>query len=142
MKDPADKPRDSPPAQRIGDNVHVDIIPVPTSIGGNNFILMTVDEKSDFIIGIPIPSKSTTQLVKATDVIIDMYHQRDHTLSHNSSDNEHNLRAMEIQLRTRKFLSQRHQPDCTRKNPNAVSKLSKESLRQPKLHYPMSYPLS
>ena len=30
-------------------------------------------------------------------------YQRDHTLLHISSDNEHNLRAMEIQLRTRKI---------------------------------------
>ena len=57
----------------------VDIIPVLISFDGNNFILMTVDEKSEFIIGIPIPSKSTTQLIKATDVVIDMYHQRDDT---------------------------------------------------------------
>ena len=117
MKAPSEKSSDSPPAEKIGDNVHVDIIPVPTSVGGNNFILMTVDEKSDFIIGIPIPSKSTLQLIKATDVIIGMYHQRDHTLSHISSDN----------FEPEKFPSQRHQPDCTRRNPNAVSKLLKES---------------
>jgi len=82
MKFPSEKSSDSPPAEKIGDNVHVDIIPVLTSVGDDNIILMTVDEKSDFIIGIPIPSKSTTQLIKATDVVIGMYHQRDHTRYH------------------------------------------------------------
>jgi len=54
---------------------------------------MTIDEKLDFIICIPITSKS---IIKATDVMVGMYHQRDHTLSHITSDNEYNLRAMEI----------------------------------------------
>jgi hypothetical protein len=62
-----------------------------------------VDENSDFIIGIPMPTKSTPQLIKAVDVILGMYQVRNHTLSHFTSDNEHNLRAMEIQLRTRKI---------------------------------------
>ena len=61
-------------AEKIGDNVHMDIIPVPTSVGGNNHILFTLDEKSDFVIGIPIPTKSTPQLIKAADVIVGMYH--------------------------------------------------------------------
>ena len=81
----------------------MDIIPVPTSVGGNNHILFTVDEKSDFVIGNPFPTKSTTQLIKAADVIADMYHLREHTVSHFTSDNEVNLRAMENQLRTRKI---------------------------------------
>jgi hypothetical protein len=33
MRAPAEKSSDSPPAEKIGDNVHMDIIPVPTSIG-------------------------------------------------------------------------------------------------------------
>ena len=60
MKAPTEKSSNSPPAEKIGDNVHMDIIPVPTSVGGNNHILFTVDEKSDFVIGISIPTKSTT----------------------------------------------------------------------------------
>jgi hypothetical protein len=103
MKAPTEKSSNSPPAEKIGDNVHMDIIPVPTSVGGNNHILFTVDEKSDFVIGIPIPTKSTTQLIKAADVIAGMYHLRGHTVSHFTSDNEINLRAMENQLRTRKI---------------------------------------
>jgi len=72
---------------QIVDNVHMDIIPVPTSVG-NNHILFTVDENSDVVIGIPIPTKSTPQLIKAANVIIGMYHQRGHTISHFTSDNE------------------------------------------------------
>jgi hypothetical protein len=103
MRAPTEKPSDSPPAEKIGDNVHMDIIPVPTSVGGNNYILFSVDEKSDFIIGIPMPNKTTSQLIKAVDVLIGMYQHRGHTLSHFTTDNEHNLRAMENQLRTRKI---------------------------------------
>ena len=58
MKAPSEKSSDSQPAEKIGDNVHVDNIPVPTSVGGENFILMTVDEKSDFIIDIPNQQRS------------------------------------------------------------------------------------
>ena len=95
MKAPTEKPSNSPPTEKIGGNVHMDIL---TSVGGNNHILFAVDEKSDFVIGIPIPTKSTPQFIKAADVIIGIYHQRRHAISHFTSDNEINLRAMESQL--------------------------------------------
>ena len=109
--------------QKIGDNVHMDILPVPTSVGGNNHILFTVDEKAEFVIGIPIPTKSTPQLVKAADVIVQMYHLRGHTISPFTLDNEINLRAMEPNSEHARFPSQLLQLDCTRKSQNEASKL-------------------
>ena len=103
MKAPTEKTSNSPPAHNIGDNVHADIIPITTSVGGNNFILFTVDERSDYIIGIPMATKSQSHLVKAIDVISGIYLQKGHTLSHLTTDNENNLRSMEHQLRTRKI---------------------------------------
>ena len=48
-------------------------------------------------------TKSQSQLVKAINVIIGIYLQREHALSHVTADNENNLRSMEHQLRTRKI---------------------------------------
>ena len=55
MKAPVELSSNSPRAH-IGDNIHMDIIiiSIPTSVGGNNYILFSVDKKSDYIIGIPI----------------------------------------------------------------------------------------
>jgi len=58
-----------PPSHNIGENVHMDIT---TSAGGNNYNLFFVDEKSDYIIGIPIQSKSTLHLILAVDVMNDI----------------------------------------------------------------------
>jgi hypothetical protein len=103
MKAPTERPSHSPPAENIGDHVHADIVPVPTSVGGNNFILFAVDERSDYIIGIPMTTKSTSHLVKAVDVMLGIYLQKGHTLSHLTTDNEINLRSMETHLRQRKI---------------------------------------
>jgi hypothetical protein len=85
----------SPQANNIGEKLHMDIIPIPTSIGGNNFILFSVDEKSDNIIGVPMMGKSNMNLVKAVDVIIGIFVQKGH-MSHIVTDNEINLRSLEI----------------------------------------------
>jgi len=104
MRAPTERPSDSPPAQHIGRNVHAVIVPIATvSIGGNNFILFSIDKRSDYIIGIPIPTKSHSHLIKAVDVITGINVQRNHVLTHLTTDNENNLRSMEHQLRIRKI---------------------------------------
>ena len=95
-------------------------ITVPTSVGGNNHILITVNEKSDFVVGISIPTKSTTQLIKAADVITGMY---GHTISYFTSDNEINLRAMETQLRTRQISISTFSDGLHERNRSEASKL-------------------
>ena len=102
------KTSNSLPAYNIGDNVHAEIIPITTSVGGDNYILFTVDERSDYIvgdyiIGILMATKSQFHLVEAIDVVIGIYLQRGHALSHVTTDNENNLRSMEHQLRSRKI---------------------------------------
>jgi hypothetical protein len=102
MKAPPAPPSKSPPASSIGENIHCDILPIPTSIGGNNQVFLTVDDKSDFMIAVPMPSKSTTQLVKAMDIVIHLYQQHGHTVKHSTSDDEANLKATLPQLLIRK----------------------------------------
>ena len=101
MRTPSKRPCDSHPAQQIGQHVHVDIVPIATSIGGNNYILFSINERYDYIFGIPIPIKSNSHLIKTMNVIICIYVQQGHVLSHITTDNENNLRSMEHQLRTR-----------------------------------------
>ena len=51
---------ESPPAEAIGDNVHVDLLALEhTSIGGNTVLLITLDEKSNFGHIIAIRRKTT-----------------------------------------------------------------------------------
>jgi hypothetical protein len=78
----------SQPSTTIGGNVHVDIYPIPTSIGGNNFILMSVDGRSDFIIAVPMPNKSTHELIKALDTITKTYISHGHIVLQFSSDDK------------------------------------------------------
>jgi hypothetical protein len=87
----------------IGENIHCDILPIPTSIGGNNHILYSVDDKSDFIVAVPMPTKSTAQLVKAMDHIISVYQQYGHMVRHFTSDDEANLKATLPHLLIRKI---------------------------------------
>jgi hypothetical protein len=103
MKAPPENSSRSLPANNIGDKLHMDIIPIHTSIGGNNFILFSVDEKSDYIIVVPMVGKSNMNLVKAVDVIIGIFVQKGNMLSQIVTDNEINLRSLEIQLRTVKI---------------------------------------
>jgi hypothetical protein len=103
VKVPREPTSQSPPASSIGENIQCDIIPIPTSIGGNNHILFTVDDKSDHDVAMPMSTKSTTQLVKAMDVVIQTYHQYGHTVKHFTSDDEANLKSTLPYLRVRKI---------------------------------------
>ena len=89
----------SQPPLTIGANIYVDIYPIPTSIGGNNIILMSIDGRSDFVITIPMPKKSTSDLIKAMDKTIQLHQSNGHVVRHFSSDDENNLKATYAQLR-------------------------------------------
>ena len=105
MKAPTEKMSDSSPEHNIRDNVHADIVPISTSVGENNYLLFTVDERSNYIIGIPMATKS--HLVKAIVVIIGIHVdvQKGHSLSHLTTNNENNLRSMEHQLTYKKDIT-------------------------------------
>jgi hypothetical protein len=101
MRAPSEYPSTTPPAHSIGEKVHIDILPITTSIGGNNYLLFSVDEKSDFSISIPMPNKSTANLEKALDTQHRTYLSHGHTIIHILSDDENNLKATSpfLQLR-------------------------------------------
>jgi hypothetical protein len=54
MKAPREPTSTAPLATAIGEKIHCDILPIPTSIGGNNFILYCVDDKSDYVVAVPM----------------------------------------------------------------------------------------
>ena len=87
----------SQPPLTIGAKIHVDIYPIPTSIGGNNFILMSIDGRrlcnrhTD-------ANKIYKRPNKGMDKIIQLYQSNDFC-----SDDKNNLKATYAQLRLRKI---------------------------------------
>jgi hypothetical protein len=60
MRAPKEPTSKSEPAREVGDHLHGDFIIVKNkSIGGNTIIFITVDEKSNYLVGIPLPTKGT-----------------------------------------------------------------------------------
>jgi len=103
MKAPSATMSMSQPPLIIGANIHADIYPIPNSIGGNNFILMSIDGRSHFVLVIPIPTKSTSDLIKAMDKIIQLYQSHGHVVRHFISDDENNVKVTYAQLRLQKI---------------------------------------
>jgi hypothetical protein len=62
MRGPTEPSSVMPPARAIGERIHVDLIPIDTSIGGNKFILLKVDAKSAYDMGVPLQAKSVPHL--------------------------------------------------------------------------------
>ena len=61
MKAPMEPTSHYEPARQVGEHLHADLIPLKTkSLGGNLGILEAVDEKSSYLVGVPIKSKSAT----------------------------------------------------------------------------------
>jgi hypothetical protein len=84
----------SEPARVIGGMVHIDLIPLSSpSIGGNKFILFSVDEKCAYTYAIPIESKSAMNICSALDKLIDHYIMHKHRILKICSDDEASLRA-------------------------------------------------
>ena len=55
MREPSHQPSQTPPATEIGEHLHSDLIPLQsTSLGGNNYILIAVDEKTGYVSAVPI----------------------------------------------------------------------------------------
>ena len=67
----------------IGDHLHADLIPLrKTSVGGNNFILAGIDEKSSFGFGVPIATKGEKSIKAAAEEIMREYNTHGHQLKH------------------------------------------------------------
>jgi hypothetical protein len=109
-KCPSEPPSTTPPAARIGDRVHADIyILNHTSLGGNNFILLATNERSDFLVGEPVKTKSSKDLCVAFDKIISTFNGYGHAVRNITTDNEATLHACRTHLQT-KMTTLNHTP--------------------------------
>lgn len=102
LKSPSEPESSSPPAAAIGDHLHADLIPIAPSIGGNTQLVIAVDEKSDFVVGVAIPSKTTAHVCAAYEKIIAEFQSYHHAVRHITTDDEATLRA------AKSFLAVRH----------------------------------
>jgi hypothetical protein len=67
MKAPPEPASITEPARSIGQRLHMDLIILKsTSIGKNNFILVAVDEKLTYAVGVPTKTKSAKDIEEAT----------------------------------------------------------------------------
>jgi hypothetical protein len=83
----------SPPASQIGEHIHADLVPIAPSIGGHMHILMSVDDKSDFVVGVPLPTKHSSAVNDGYGKLIAEFRSRNHPARHISTDDEATLRA-------------------------------------------------
>ena len=94
MKAPSEKPSLTPPAKTIGDRLHSDFIILKVkSLGGNHFILMTVDEKSTFIVAVPLKKKETRCVLEGSIETIVEFNAHGHKDHNITTDDETSLIA-------------------------------------------------
>ena len=71
MRRDPEKPSDSPPAYEIGEKLHADLIILSeTSLAGNNFILVIVDEKTGYLWGIPLKHKTSALIYEGLKLVL------------------------------------------------------------------------
>jgi hypothetical protein len=101
MNNPPELSSKTPPAQRIGEHLHIDLLELTRgiSVGGYTQLLVAVDEKSGYISIIPCLNKSSANLCEALQQLVAFYNQHRHTVSRITSDHERTL------LATKQFLS-------------------------------------
>lgn len=84
----------APPAEKVGDIVHVDIYVFGTpTIGGNKHCLFSVDEYSGYIHFVTIKDKTQLSLEEGFYKLIGEYKSNGHTIKKISTDSETNLTA-------------------------------------------------
>jgi hypothetical protein len=89
MRADSERPTSTPPPEKIGDVIHGDIYPLKSvSIGGNLFLLILVDAKSGYILGIPMPSKNETSLAAALLKAIRIFNTYGHPVKFVLTDDE------------------------------------------------------
>jgi hypothetical protein len=99
MKAPREPPSTTEPAQSVGQRLHMDLIILKsTSIGQNNFILVAVDEKSTYVVGIPTKTKSAKEFEEATREILIEFNRYGHNVSQIITDDEKCLATLRTPL--------------------------------------------
>lgn len=105
MRAPHEPSSLTPPAQNVGEHLHADLIPLKTkSIGGNTVLLTVVDEKSNFIITLPLPSKSTNTLQEGFESIITFFNTYGHTVKRVTTDAESTLKNLKSYFQQKKVI--------------------------------------
>jgi hypothetical protein len=88
-----------PPASKVGEVLHCDLIPLKSvSVGGNTFLLFAVCEKSNYVSIVSLKNKSTLSLCTAFDHIIAEYASYSHKVTRIQTDHEANFIACKTHL--------------------------------------------
>ena len=88
-----------PPAEKIGDNVHCDIIPFDcTTVGGYTYGLLMLDEKSNFPHIEGLVTKTSKRIVRAVEKAAKFYRRFGHTLRRITPDAEPNFISATLEL--------------------------------------------
>jgi len=89
----------TPPAQKVGELVHVDIHSFPNkTIGGNSVYLTCLDEFSGYLSIISCNSKHSKELIKAFEHLISIYSSYKHCIDTIEVDHESALLGCELYL--------------------------------------------
>jgi len=89
----------SQPATSIGDVIHVDPVSYDEiTIGGNKACLISVDERSDFVVGVNLKRESTDHVSQGLTEIISVYNAHGHKVNSVLSDHGSNLVASAVNL--------------------------------------------
>ena len=120
MKAPSCPASSTPPASNIGEHLHMDLLPLSgTSIGGNTFLLVAVDEKSGYLATSPLKTKGAKAVCDAILGIVYFFNSYAHKVVRITTDDERTFHSTKdliakygIQLHTTP--SELHEKRCER----------------------------
>jgi hypothetical protein len=89
MRAPTKPTSKSEPARAVDNHLHGDFIILKNkSIGGNTIIFVTVDEKSNYLVGILLPTKRTKSVQAAGEGLLLVYNTYNHKVHQLTTDGE------------------------------------------------------
>jgi hypothetical protein len=87
------------PARHVGDRVHTDLIILEgKSSGDNTVILLSVDEKTSYIVAVPCPGKGEKSIREAGLQTISDFNSQGHVVRHMICDDENSLGVLKKHL--------------------------------------------
>ena len=101
---------------------------------------MSADGRCDYLAAVPMPSKSSEQLIIAMDKIILLYLSKGHIVLHFSSDDEANLNATKPELRKRRITHSSTPAGLHEKKAERSIQTIKGRLAAMKAHLPFVLP--
>lgn len=109
MKAAETKSSHSLPAERVGQVIHMDIVPTPKSLGCEH-LLVAVDEKSSYMFSIPLKTKEKAELLRATDSMLAYINQFGHRCEEIRTDHEAAIAACKHEWAARSIRHSKHPP--------------------------------